>query len=368
MKSWIVHRGVRSPLAGHCDTNRSLPPGKGKFPFNRGQWLERAGGAWCPKPQVESGVREYLQIDLGHVHVVTGVQTQGRYDHGRGQEYVEEYMVEYWRPSLNQWKQYTRWDGKQQSFGKPAEGVLFAILDRNTCPDNQGVIKGRESTQSVSSKIESDVDLLEISSSRSCVEEEMEIDPNLIEQAIDAIMREAETAAHCESDSYASSICSDWIILKPRKRKKLKIVKHSSVFYLNEPADTNRLLNRPPSPDSEFSEANEKYKWLITSNALKYSGVHPMWPEPPDLDESLMKRAPSPNMSLPKIREEELETGGEDWIWIEGRYLKGEEGEGLLAGEDGEYYRIPKQWIDGRWEPSPQLLEKWEREDSALEK
>ncbi|KAF6201843.1 hypothetical protein GE061_004238 [Apolygus lucorum] len=77
--------------------------------------LEKAGGAWCPKPQVESGVREYLQIDLKEVHVVTGIQTQGRYDHGRGQEYVEEYMVEYWRDSLNQWKQYTRWDGKQVS-------------------------------------------------------------------------------------------------------------------------------------------------------------------------------------------------------------------------------------------------------------
>ncbi|XP_024085366.1 discoidin domain-containing receptor 2-like isoform X1 [Cimex lectularius] len=75
--------------------------------------LERAGGAWCPKPQVESGVREYIQVDLGSVHVVTGVQTQGRFDHGRGQEYAEEYTLEYWRPGLPQWRQYSRWDGKQ---------------------------------------------------------------------------------------------------------------------------------------------------------------------------------------------------------------------------------------------------------------
>lgn len=75
--------------------------------------LERAGGAWCPKPQVESGVREYLQVDLRTVHVITGVQTQGRYDHGRGQEYAEEYTLEYWRPGLDQWRQYSRWDGKQ---------------------------------------------------------------------------------------------------------------------------------------------------------------------------------------------------------------------------------------------------------------
>lgn len=75
--------------------------------------VEKAGGAWCPKQQVERGVREYLQIDLNTVHMVTGVQTQGRYDHGRGQEYAEEYTLEYWRPGFEQWIQYNRWDGKQ---------------------------------------------------------------------------------------------------------------------------------------------------------------------------------------------------------------------------------------------------------------
>ncbi|XP_008200082.1 discoidin domain-containing receptor 2 isoform X1 [Tribolium castaneum] len=75
--------------------------------------VEKAGGGWCPKQQVERGIREYLQVDLGEVHVVTGVQTQGRYDRGRGQEYAEEYTVEYWRPGLNEWKEYKRWDNKQ---------------------------------------------------------------------------------------------------------------------------------------------------------------------------------------------------------------------------------------------------------------
>ncbi|XP_065225267.1 discoidin domain-containing receptor 2-like isoform X2 [Planococcus citri] len=75
--------------------------------------VERAGGAWCPKQQIESDVREYLEIDLTVVHTITGIQTQGRYDHGRGQEYAEEYSVEYWRPSLNKWKKYKRWDGKE---------------------------------------------------------------------------------------------------------------------------------------------------------------------------------------------------------------------------------------------------------------
>ncbi|XP_071055936.1 discoidin domain-containing receptor 2-like isoform X2 [Onthophagus taurus] len=76
--------------------------------------VEKAGGGWCPKQQVERGIREYIQVDLGSVHVVTGVQTQGRYDRGRGQEYAEEYTVEYWRPEFgDQWKEYKRWDGKQ---------------------------------------------------------------------------------------------------------------------------------------------------------------------------------------------------------------------------------------------------------------
>ena len=75
--------------------------------------IEKTGGAWCPKQQVERGVREWLQIELSRVHVVTGVETQGRYDHGRGQEYAEEYTLEYWRPGLETWREYTRWDGKK---------------------------------------------------------------------------------------------------------------------------------------------------------------------------------------------------------------------------------------------------------------
>ncbi|KAF4518475.1 hypothetical protein B566_EDAN006480 [Ephemera danica] len=76
---------------------------------------EKNGGGWCPKQQVERGVREYLQVDLGAVFTVSGVQTQGRYDRGRGQEYAEEYMIEYWRPGLPDWRPYKRWDGKQSN-------------------------------------------------------------------------------------------------------------------------------------------------------------------------------------------------------------------------------------------------------------
>ncbi|XP_017882704.1 discoidin domain-containing receptor 2-like isoform X2 [Ceratina calcarata] len=74
---------------------------------------ETAGGAWCPKSQIERGIREWLQVDLPGPHVITGVQSQGRYDHGRGQEYVEEYTLEYRRPGFTEWHRYKRWDNKE---------------------------------------------------------------------------------------------------------------------------------------------------------------------------------------------------------------------------------------------------------------
>ncbi|KAL0115773.1 hypothetical protein PUN28_010951 [Cardiocondyla obscurior] len=74
---------------------------------------ETAGGAWCPRSQIEKGVREWLQVDLQNAHVITGVQTQGRFDHGRGQEYVEDYTVEYRRPGFARWRRYKRWDNKE---------------------------------------------------------------------------------------------------------------------------------------------------------------------------------------------------------------------------------------------------------------
>ncbi|KAK7591026.1 hypothetical protein V9T40_002639 [Parthenolecanium corni] len=77
--------------------------------------VEKMGGAWCPKQPIEHDVREFLQIDLETMHMVTGVQTQGRFDHGRGQEYAEEYTIEYWRPNIESWKKYKRWDGKEVS-------------------------------------------------------------------------------------------------------------------------------------------------------------------------------------------------------------------------------------------------------------
>lgn len=67
---------------------------------------EKNGGAWCPKAQISSEIREYLEVDLQKNHLVTWTETQGRFGNGQGQEYAEAFLVEYWRPSINQWVVY----------------------------------------------------------------------------------------------------------------------------------------------------------------------------------------------------------------------------------------------------------------------
>lgn len=93
--------------------------------------MERAGGGWCPKQQIEKDVREYLQVTLDEVFVVTGVQTQGRFDHGRGQEYTEEYSLEYWRPGLADWREYHRWDGKKVWNAVPCLDITYELYNLN---------------------------------------------------------------------------------------------------------------------------------------------------------------------------------------------------------------------------------------------
>lgn len=67
---------------------------------------EKNGGAWCPKAQISSDVKEYLEVDLQRNHLMTWTETQGRFGNGQGQEYAEAFLVEYWRSSLNQWITY----------------------------------------------------------------------------------------------------------------------------------------------------------------------------------------------------------------------------------------------------------------------
>lgn len=46
------------------------------------------------------------QIELHQVHVISAIETQGRFGNGHGQEYAEAFVVSYWRPELTKWVRY----------------------------------------------------------------------------------------------------------------------------------------------------------------------------------------------------------------------------------------------------------------------
>ena len=80
----------------------SVGPAQARLNNNNG------GGAWCPKSFISqaAGSDEFLEIDLGEEHTVTGVITQGRFANGQGQEFAEHFLVEYWKPGMEDFAEY----------------------------------------------------------------------------------------------------------------------------------------------------------------------------------------------------------------------------------------------------------------------
>ncbi|XP_014485653.1 PREDICTED: discoidin domain-containing receptor 2-like [Dinoponera quadriceps] len=74
---------------------------------------ENLGGAWCPKNQITKEAREWLEIDLHTIHLITATATQGRFGNGVGVEYAEAYLLEYWRPRLGKWVRYRNIKGQE---------------------------------------------------------------------------------------------------------------------------------------------------------------------------------------------------------------------------------------------------------------
>ncbi|OUC43362.1 hypothetical protein D917_09815, partial [Trichinella nativa] len=69
--------------------------------------IDNAGGAWCPRTQIDETQYEYLEVNLQQLHVLTAVETQGRFGGGHGKEYPLHYILEYWRPGRGgQWMRY----------------------------------------------------------------------------------------------------------------------------------------------------------------------------------------------------------------------------------------------------------------------
>ncbi|XP_045462151.1 discoidin domain-containing receptor 2-like isoform X3 [Harmonia axyridis] len=89
------------------------------------------GGAWCPRNIISREAKEYLEIDLEKLHVITETRTQGRYGNGQGREYAEEYMVDYWRPGLVEWKRWKNRSGRELLKGNTnTNTIMEQKLDR----------------------------------------------------------------------------------------------------------------------------------------------------------------------------------------------------------------------------------------------
>jgi len=74
---------------------------------------EKGGGAWCPKNLITENMdtQEFLEIDLEYNHVITAVVTQGRFASGRGAEFAEFYIIQYWREGMEAFQDYVTSEG-----------------------------------------------------------------------------------------------------------------------------------------------------------------------------------------------------------------------------------------------------------------
>lgn len=72
--------------------------------------------------------RQYLEVNLQGLHAVTAIKSQGRYGDGSGKEFVEEIMIDYWRPGANKWTRWKGRDGKQASTSTAVLRILIDIL------------------------------------------------------------------------------------------------------------------------------------------------------------------------------------------------------------------------------------------------
>ncbi|XP_021937561.1 discoidin domain-containing receptor 2 isoform X4 [Zootermopsis nevadensis] len=94
---------------------------------------DKNGGAWCPKHMVTREALEYLEVNLHTMHVMTAVQTQGRFGNGMGQEYAEVYMLEYWRPGFNS-NTWARWKDRGGKEMIPGNRNTYSVVEQRLDP------------------------------------------------------------------------------------------------------------------------------------------------------------------------------------------------------------------------------------------
>ncbi|XP_042203595.1 LOW QUALITY PROTEIN: discoidin domain-containing receptor 2-like [Homarus americanus] len=75
--------------------------------------LELGGGAWCPREMVYREGTQFLEVNLGGLHVVTKVEVQGRFGNGQGKEFAKHYKIQMWRPGMDHWTTYSDGRGEE---------------------------------------------------------------------------------------------------------------------------------------------------------------------------------------------------------------------------------------------------------------
>ncbi|KAG0714483.1 Discoidin domain-containing receptor 2 [Chionoecetes opilio] len=75
--------------------------------------VEAGGGAWCPREMVYREGLQYLEVNLGALHVLTKVEVQGRFGNGQGREFATQYKLQIWRPNMAHWATYNDGRGKE---------------------------------------------------------------------------------------------------------------------------------------------------------------------------------------------------------------------------------------------------------------
>ncbi|CAI4224580.1 unnamed protein product [Auanema sp. JU1783] len=68
--------------------------------------LHTGSGAWCPLNQINSTTKEWIEINFNQDMIISAIETEGRYDNGRGMEYAKAYSIEYFRNTLENWALY----------------------------------------------------------------------------------------------------------------------------------------------------------------------------------------------------------------------------------------------------------------------
>lgn len=149
---------------------------------------------------------------------------------------------------------------------------------KHTLPDHVELLGGSESndklrTVSVKSKHTSSSETLRaqsIISSKSEAGSEQSKEYSDTQEKADELVEETYSEVVEEEEEYESSICSEWIVLKPdkKRRRKKEVVVESSVSDLMGPAGARKL-----SPEDEMLDEESRPKNLIPSNFFKYKDL-----------------------------------------------------------------------------------------------